>query len=99
MTEKEYLLHLGAERYLFAWVLQHYGDISFEIAKTQACRQYPYEPKSDELRLLIFHDEAWHYAMLYLHGDCYWHTYLHYEQPSKEYEEMADWVFENNIAL
>lgn len=99
LSEEEYIAYLGAERHLFAWALQHFGRICKETAEKEAHRIYPYEPESDEYRWLIFHDEAYHRAMLYLYGNEYWREFPQYATPSQEYLDMEDWVRENNIRL
>jgi hypothetical protein len=51
----------------------------------EALHAYPYEPSSDAYRGLAFHDEAWHWAMLTIHGDMYWLRDRALEVPSEAY--------------
>ena len=69
--EIEYLEDLRAERSRYAWVLRTYGSIAAAQADQAAERRYPYEPPDAPYRGLIFHDEAWHWAMLELEGQDY----------------------------
>jgi hypothetical protein len=46
---------------------------------------YAYEAPGDPMRGLVFHDEAWHWAMLRLFGDRYWVARPDLERPSSEY--------------
>ncbi|MFF9480066.1 hypothetical protein [Streptomyces sp. NPDC014733] len=88
-TEAEYHACLAGERQLYAWVLHRYGDRTPEEAQTAALGRYPYEPAGAPLRGLIFHDEAWHWAMLTLHGECYWIRHPELAGPPPEYRELA----------
>ncbi|WP_223807363.1 hypothetical protein [Montanilutibacter psychrotolerans] len=85
-TEAEYLAHLADERRMFAWVLHYYGSLSATDARDAALAFYPYEEPGD-LRGLIFHDEAWHWAMLRIHGEGYWRTRAEFLHPSQEYRD------------
>ncbi|WP_420008417.1 hypothetical protein [Xanthomonas sacchari] len=87
-TEKEYLEYLKHERHMFAWVLRYYGSHSPADADDAAVEHYPYEPPSD-LRGLIFHEEAWHWAVLRIHGDTYWLANPQLESPSQEYLDVS----------
>src|SRR5438132_209916 len=70
--EQEYLDCLEHERDMFAWVLVNFGRVAAPEAEEDALRTYPYEPPSPAGRGLVFHDRAWHWAMLTLHGPGYW---------------------------
>ena len=87
-TETEYLEHLARERRMFAWVLRSYGSFSAADAHDAALARYPYEEPRD-LRGLIFHDEAWHWAMLHLHGEDYWLAHPQLGSPSREYRDAS----------
>lgn len=87
--EQEYCLYLAAERYLFAFVLGEHGGFSVAEAEREALLRYPYEPPEAEYRGLIFHDEAWHWAMLRLHGEGYWRERPELSEPSPAYRREA----------
>ncbi|MEU9558326.1 hypothetical protein [Streptomyces fumanus] len=70
-NEDDYLCHLHSERRAYAWVMRHYGGLSPEEAGKAALEHYPYEPPEAPYRGLVFHDEAWHWAMLTIHGHRY----------------------------
>ncbi|WP_433341386.1 hypothetical protein [Streptomyces sp. CA-253872] len=89
MNEEEYRTYLGEERAAFAWVLEHHGSRTPAEAHAQALARYPYEPASAPYRELVFHDEAWHWAMLHLHGARYWHDRPELLHPPREYEHQA----------
>lgn len=86
--EKEYLSDLHDERQSFIWCLMKYGKYSLESATEKAFKLYCYEPPTHKYRWLVFHDEAWHWAMLQIFGEGYWAKYPEYESPSKEYRLM-----------
>ncbi|WP_057919664.1 hypothetical protein [Lysobacter antibioticus] len=88
-TEAEYFAYLAHERRMFAWVLHYYGSLSATNARDAALAFYPYEEPGD-LRGLIFHDEAWHWAMLRIYGERYWQTYPKFQHPTQEYRDA--WV-------
>lgn len=69
--EVEYLEYLRAERARYAWALRTHGGVPAAQADEAAERRYPYEPPDAPHRGLIFHDEAWHWAMLELEGEDY----------------------------
>ena len=84
--EKEYAEYLDHERHLFAWCLVVYGGISQPVARSQAEEFYRYESATTEpLRGLVFHDEAWHWAMLKIFGEQYWQARPELESPSADY--------------
>ena len=87
-SEPEYARHLATERRHFAWVLCRYGGLSDARAQAAALERYPYEPGDDPHRGLIFHDEAWHWAMLSIHGDAYVVDHPELVQPSAEYRAL-----------
>ena len=71
--EKEYAEYLDHERHMFAWCLEVYGSVSQGDAQSRAEEFYKYEPPTHEpYRGSIFHDEAFHYAMMKIFGDMYW---------------------------
>ncbi|KAB0551313.1 hypothetical protein F7R01_01010 [Pseudomonas argentinensis] len=84
-SEEEYAAYLGNERHLFAWCLVKYGAVAPAQAQIAAKIRYPYESADEPHRGLIFHDEAWHWAMLHLFGESYCHTQPDLESPSPEY--------------
>ena len=88
-TEAEYVAYLEAERHLFAWCLERYGGVSKEEAVKQALVRYPYQPAGTRLRGLIFHDQAWYWAMLHIKGQFYWMVNPELGRPSDEYDEES----------
>lgn len=83
--EEYYLDYLEHERHMFAWCLERYKGMPSEMAKQQAESFYPYEPSAKAFRGLIFHDEAWHWAMLKIVGDFYWKLRPDLKQASADY--------------
>ena len=88
-SEAEYAAYLEGERRRFAWTLREYGASSAREAQEAALTRYPYEPPDAPYRGLIFHDEAWHWAMLHIHGDQYWQSRPDLENPPPEYEALS----------
>lgn len=86
--EEDYVDYLRSERLRYVWVLVHYGDRSAATAEAEALARYPYEPADAPYRGLIFHDEAWHWAMGALHGDAYPVTHPHLVTPPDEYRQL-----------
>lgn len=91
-SEADYRRTLEVERRGFAWVLCTFGKLDPDHARGEAHKRYPYEPPETPYRGLIFHDESWHWAMLYLHGEGYWRTRPDLADPSSQYRQMS---FEN----
>ncbi|GGP90888.1 hypothetical protein GCM10010266_11920 [Streptomyces griseomycini] len=87
-SEAEYLEYLESEQRAFAWVMRRYGGLTPAKAWEEALECYPYEPAGHPCRGLVFHDEAWHWAMLTIHGD--WYVVEHPELvgPPAEYEAL-----------
>ncbi|MCX4966761.1 hypothetical protein OHA98_18350 [Streptomyces sp. NBC_00654] len=71
-SEEEYAAYLRDERRRYAWVMRRYGNLSPAESRAAAEERYAYEPADAPFRGLVFHDEAWHWAMLALHGERYW---------------------------
>jgi hypothetical protein len=88
-SETQYTEYLNDERRLFAWCLVKYGAVHPAEAQNAAERRYPYESADDPYRGHIFHDEAWHWAMLHIFGAGYWRTRPHFKSPSPEYLSEA----------
>lgn len=89
-SEQKYLAHLQHERHMYAWCLHTYGDLPQEDAIRLAEAFYEYESPSANLRGLVFHDEAWHWAMMEIVGDFYWKSRPDLASISKEYEEESE---------
>ncbi|GAA4609320.1 hypothetical protein GCM10023195_37460 [Actinoallomurus liliacearum] len=87
-SEEEYAEYLQAERRRFAWVMRRYGGLPPAQAEAAALDCYPYEASDAPFRGLVFHDEAWHWAMLTLHGAHYWREHPELLDPSPEYEAL-----------
>ncbi len=88
-SEQEYLSYLESERDLYAWTLIRYGNYSEADARTAARDFYQYQPPDAPHRGLVFHDEAWHWAMLKIFGPQYWKIHPEYESATKEYRARA----------
>jgi hypothetical protein len=86
--EEDYLECLRGERMRFAWVLTRHGGFSPEQAEAEAMTRYPYEPADAPRRGLLLHDEAWHWAMLRIHGPEYWREHRERETPPAEYTAL-----------
>lgn len=63
--------YLKAERQRYAWVMRTYGQLPEAPAGEAADRRYPCELPGTPYRGMIFHDEAWHWAMLEIKGAGY----------------------------
>lgn len=88
-TEAEYPDNLQSERRGYAWVMQHHGGLTPEEAMEAALEHYPYESPEAPYRGLVFHDEAWHWAMQAVHGDRYATDHPGLGLPSPEYRAVA----------
>ncbi|MFE2147682.1 hypothetical protein ACFXA3_39160 [Streptomyces sp. NPDC059456] len=86
--ETEYLDCLRSERRGYAWVMRRHGGMAPEEAMEAALERYPFEPADAPYRGLIFHDEAWHWAMLAIHGDRYPVEHPELVQPSADYRAL-----------
>lgn len=87
-NEDEYVSYLESERKAYAWVLVKYGDYAEQEAIQLANDFYQYEPLGTSHRGLVFHDQAWHWAMKLVYGDMYWVENPELESPSDEYEAL-----------
>ncbi|PGH46595.1 hypothetical protein COO58_16460 [Micromonospora sp. WMMA1996] len=87
-TEEEYVRYLHEERRCFAWVMRRYGDLDADQAEAAALRRYPFEERDAPYRGLVFHDEAWHWAMVEIHGQGYWTSHPELVRPPAEYEAL-----------
>ncbi|WP_020665028.1 hypothetical protein [Amycolatopsis benzoatilytica] len=86
--ETEYVEYLEGERRRFAWVMRHYGGKSAKEAEAAALDAYPYEAADNPYRGLVFHDEAWHWAMLQIHPGYYWIDHPELARPPEEYDAL-----------
>ncbi|CAL9380306.1 hypothetical protein SUDANB176_01047 [Streptomyces sp. enrichment culture] len=87
-SEAEYLEYLQSERRAYAWVMRRYGGSTPAEAWEAALECYPYEPPDAAYRGLVFHDEAWHWAMLALYGDRYTVEHPELVHPPSAYEAL-----------
>ncbi|MEK2472534.1 hypothetical protein [Streptomyces noursei] len=87
-SEEEYLACLRGERRRYAWVMRRYGDLPPVRAREAAVAHYPYEPSDAPYRGLVFHDEAWHWAMLALYGNRYTVEHPELIAPPAEYQAL-----------
>ena len=65
--------------------MRRYGGMALDESWAAALHCYPYEPSDEPYRALVFHDEAWHWAMLRLHGERYPVEHPELLQPPDEY--------------
>ncbi|ROU09346.1 hypothetical protein [Lysobacter enzymogenes] len=88
-TPQDYSREIEDARFLFAWCLIRYGQVSQAQAHAQAREFYPDQaPGREYERALLFHDESWHWAMLRIVGDAYWiHRPELAEAPPEYYAE------------
>lgn len=87
--EEEYEQCLRDERVAYAWVMREYGAMTAEEAVEAASQRYPYESAGTPYRGLIFHDEAWHWAMLALKGEQYWRRHPDLANPPAAYRSLG----------
>jgi hypothetical protein len=88
-SEDEYIQYLRDERRRYEWVMQRHGGLDAVQAAVAAATRYPFEPAETPYRGLVFHDEAWHWAMRDIHGDQYWVSHPNLVTPSAEYEALG----------
>jgi hypothetical protein len=88
-SDEKYVPYLEMERKRYAWVLRTYGDMPAGRADRAAAERYPYQPQAAPYRGLVFHTEAWHWAMITLKGELYWTRYPELERPPAEYNELC----------
>ncbi|MET9313656.1 hypothetical protein ABZX12_17700 [Kribbella sp. NPDC003505] len=84
-TEDEYVEYLAGERRRFAWTMHRYGELTPIEAENAALERYPYESPHTPYRGLIFHDEAWQWALLEIYGEDYPRTHPELVTPPAEY--------------
>ncbi|MFB7369671.1 hypothetical protein ACFC0D_07530 [Streptomyces sp. NPDC056222] len=84
--EEEHVRILASERRGFAWVLHRYGGRTKAQAGAEAVEFYAYEPADKPYRGLVFHDEAWHWAMGRVFGDSYHRDRPELAAPPGEYK-------------
>jgi len=91
--ESSYLDYLEHERHMFAWCLVTFGGIALPEAQSAALSFYAYEQSTDAHRGLVFHDEAWHWAMGRIIGERYWVARPDLERPSSAYRTESEAIF------
>lgn len=89
VEEGAYVASLDHERHMYAWCLARYGGFAPDVAVALAGKAYPHQPPDDAYRDLVFHDAAWHWAMLHILGEGYWRGHPERETPSAEYRAEA----------
>ncbi|MFI9556015.1 hypothetical protein [Nonomuraea endophytica] len=87
-TEDEYVAQLRDERRRFTWVIRQHGGLVPAAAEEAALQRYPYEAEGTPYRGMIFHDEAWHWAMLKIYGDNYVVDHPELGTPSADYRAL-----------
>jgi len=75
LTDDEYAAALEEERHMFAWCLVRYQGATEAAAEAAAREFYHFEPADNPSRCLVFHDAAWHWAMLRIFGEGYWRSH------------------------
>ncbi|MFG1697449.1 hypothetical protein [Nonomuraea sp. NPDC049309] len=88
-SEEEYVACLEGERRRYAWVMRRYGGLGEAEAEAAAREFYAYEPAGEPYRGLVFHDEAWHWAMLGIYGERYWVSHPELADPPPEYRALG----------
>lgn len=83
-SEEEYTHYLMAERRCYTWTLVNYGNYSLNRATKMAEEFYQLEPRDE----LVFHDQAWHWAMLKIFGSNYWIARPDLLTPPDEYVRL-----------
>lgn len=83
--EQAYALDLAHQRHMFAWCLVVYGHLTPTDAADAAMARYPCEPEDAPFRGMMFHLEAWDWAMLHLFGETYWQRHPELKDQSPEY--------------
>ncbi|MEU1311900.1 hypothetical protein ABZ419_23815 [Streptomyces cinnamoneus] len=84
-SEAKYVACLQGERRCYAWVMRRYGKLTLTESWAAALKCYPYEPADEPFRGLVFHDEAWHWAMSRIHGSRYTVEHPELAVPPAEY--------------
>lgn len=87
-SEDEYVQYLQDERRRFAWVMQRYGGLNATEAEEAAVQRYPFEASDAPYRGLVFHAEAWRWAMQKIYGEGYWIQHPELVQPPAEYRAL-----------
>jgi hypothetical protein len=87
-NEEAYVEYLRDERRRFAWVMQRHGGLTATQAEAAALEHYPYEPSDAPYRGLVFHRQAWDWAMRKIYKNLYWVEHPELARPSAEYEAL-----------
>ncbi|MEU4422296.1 hypothetical protein AB0F81_16850 [Actinoplanes sp. NPDC024001] len=87
-SEEEYVQYLRDERRRYGWVMQRFGGLVAFQAEMAAEQRYPFEASDAPYRGLMFHDEAWCWAMREIHGDQYWVSHPDLVEPPAEYRAL-----------
>lgn len=88
---EDFATEIEDSRHLFVWCLVRYGQVPEALAIEQARQRYPDQaPGCEYEHALIFHDEPWHWAMLHVLGEGYWHQNPELAQPSLAYDTESD---------
>ncbi len=90
LSEREYLEQLNQQKHMYCWCLVNHGSMSSKEAQDEAEDFYPYQPETESYRWLVFHDDAWHWAMLKIHGEQYWQKKPKLLDPCSKYEQEMD---------
>ena len=84
-TEAEYQVLLVQQGHMYEWCLKNIGNLSEKDARKEAKEFYKYEPVSEKLRWLVFHEDAWHWAMLKIKGENWWVDFPELKEANAEY--------------
>ncbi len=100
VNEGYYLRYLNHERQYFARALVEAGGFDEADAAREALFRYPYEPPNPD-RGGVFHDLPWHWAMIRLHGHCFWMSKPELTYPPENFhrEYMASLPDEDDGAV
>ena len=90
ITEEEYISSLKQQSHMYEWCLKNIGGLTTSEAKLEAEKLYTYVPPSEKYRWLVFHDDAWHWAMLKINGEQYWTSFPELAHASPEYEQELE---------
>ncbi len=72
LNNSYYSEQIRIEKHMYKWCLIKYGSLNHELADKQANDFYNFESEDNEYKYIVFHEEAWHWAMIKIHGENYW---------------------------
>jgi hypothetical protein len=90
---QSYCRRMSAERHMYAWTLVHAAGTERSAAEDRASQKYRLRPPGPHATDMRLHEEAWHLAMLDLHGNCYWHRQPGLERAPAAYQQEFNRVW------